>query len=165
MFRRFMTACWVLFALAAILAIGSGVAYKIAENQLLSLRTETMVDDRMESGHEIESGLRHIANGYDETIEYRKAHENIPIGASEAEAMLIRLQAPHDYSNLSDEQLQAKSRSTHENALLANTQNARKRIAENAFFFASILATLILLWNLIWHTGHWIWMGRRVGKG
>lgn len=23
------------------------------------------------------------------------------------------------------------------------------------------LAALIFLWNLLWHTGHWIWMGRK----
>ena len=155
-----MIVCWVLFALAAILAIGSGVAYKNAENQLLSLRTETMADDGIESGYEIESGLRHIANGYAETIEYRKADENVPIGASEANAMLIRLRA-QDYSDLSDDQLLAKLKSTQESALFADTQNARKRIAENVFFFASIPAVLILLWNLIGHTGHWIWTGRK----
>jgi hypothetical protein len=25
-----------------------------------------------------------------------------------------------------------------------------------------IFAGVILLWNIIWHTAHWIWMGRKV---
>ena len=26
---------------------------------------------------------------------------------------------------------------------------------------ASITAAVILLWNLIWHVGHWVWIGRQ----
>ena len=28
-----------------------------------------------------------------------------------------------------------------------------------------LVASLILLWNIIWHTGHWIWMGRKTHQG
>ena len=35
------------------------------------------------------------------------------------------------------------------------------------FMFAGvlggILAGVLLIWNIIWHTGHWIWMGRESG--
>ena len=27
--------------------------------------------------------------------------------------------------------------------------------------YAGIVAFVILLWNIIWHTAHWIWMGRK----
>ena len=28
-------------------------------------------------------------------------------------------------------------------------------------FFGSIAAVIVLLWNIVWHIGHWVWMGRR----
>jgi len=40
----------------------------------------------------------------------------------------------------------------------------RRQKAETFLFVAQIGALLagpLLLWNLIWHTGHWIWMGRQ----
>ena len=34
-----------------------------------------------------------------------------------------------------------------------------------AAFAGMGIAAAILLWNILCHTAHWIWMGRRVGKG
>ena len=31
----------------------------------------------------------------------------------------------------------------------------------NPTFILSYSAAMMLLWNIIWHTGHWIWMGRK----
>ena len=33
---------------------------------------------------------------------------------------------------------------------------------ENGFLFGVIGAGLILVWNIIWYIGHWIWLGRKV---
>ena len=43
------------------------------------------------------------------------------------------------------------------------SMEAAKRSGEYAVLanFAGIPALLLLLWNLVWHTSHWIWMGRK----
>jgi len=37
----------------------------------------------------------------------------------------------------------------------------RKRIAGELVFYSSVGALGLMLWNLILHTGHWIWIGRK----
>ena len=37
----------------------------------------------------------------------------------------------------------------------------RKNRSKSVRLNAVILAAILLLWNLFWHTGHWIWMGRK----
>ena len=53
-------------------------------------------------------------------------------------------------------------------AAMAELDRRYSRRMENyqtAGFIGAALVALIFLWNLILHIGHWIWMGRRVGKG
>ena len=50
-------------------------------------------------------------------------------------------------------------------AELDRRYSRRKENYQTAEFIGAALVALIFLWNLILHIGHWIWMGRRVGKG
>ena len=37
----------------------------------------------------------------------------------------------------------------------------RHSAADVTAIVAGLMGLVILLWNVIWHTGHWIWMGRK----
>ncbi len=43
----------------------------------------------------------------------------------------------------------------------AAAQNQPERVYQNMLFFGGILAKFMLLWNVIWHTAHWIWKWRK----
>ncbi len=43
----------------------------------------------------------------------------------------------------------------------AAAANQPEGVYQNMFFFGGILAQFMLLWNVIWHIAHRIWMGRK----
>ncbi len=40
----------------------------------------------------------------------------------------------------------------------------RREVFSITAFIGGAIAVLVLLWNIIWHAGHWIWMGRRTNE-
>jgi hypothetical protein len=68
-----------------------------------------------------------------------------------------------DKSELSEDELKALARSEerrNSKTVLAEIDK-RVSILAGAIVYGAFAAILILLWNILWHIGHWIWMGRK----
>ena len=137
MFRRFMIVCWVLFALCVVAAAAGWYFGFDANHQ------------------------REVAQAEYQALQ----NESVNFYASRLADELS--QGEKDEADLSDEERERwteflakeKKRQTVENRL----EKLRHQIDlwEQAFLFGSLVGALILLWNIIWHTGHWIWVGRK----
>jgi len=40
---------------------------------------------------------------------------------------------------------------------------SKAKIYYGMTLFGTIIAGFLFLWNVIWHTAHWVWMGRKTG--
>ena len=60
----------------------------------------------------------------------------------------------------SDEYLEAEERRAIAMEALLQRYDRRMETSQLVAVVAVTLATIILVWNIIWHVGHWIWMGR-----
>ena len=48
--------------------------------------------------------------------------------------------------------------------IIATPESDKAESQSKAFgelvYFSGVPAIVLLLWNIIWHTGHWVWQGR-----
>lgn len=68
-----------------------------------------------------------------------------------------------DKSELSEDELKALARSEERRKSETVLAEIDKRVSiwAGAIVYGAFAAILILLWNILWHIGHWIWMGRK----
>lgn len=132
-----MIVCWVLFALCVSISVVGWLGFFHYEAEIES----------------IDSGFA--------TQE--------PIGETDYSDLLNEEQTPEEILNdgeSSETAREALDRLRRENA----TRLERAKFVRHETNFLTtgvavgVLAFSILLWNIIWHTGHWIWMGR-IPKG
>ena len=128
MFRRFMTICWVLFALCVVTATVGWYFGIEADRQ------------REVAQAEYDALLNEPINFVDEIMAEGK-----------------------DKSELSEDELKALARSEERRNSKTVLAEIDKRVSfwAGAIVYGAFAAILILLWNILWHIGHWIWMGRR----
>lgn len=176
MFRRFMIVCWTVFAALVLVASVGWIMYTVNDNRLLSLRTDEMIADNLDSAREIEKRLRQMAalhrskgklidadgNIFDvfddldegdiSTITDDSDGKKFKIGHTDFE--IEDFESPQEHYQASDD-LDRKADS-------ANRIYDRIDTAKLIGLSAGILAGLLLIWNVIWHISHWVWEGRKV---
>ena len=183
MFRRFMIVCWVLFAVSTVTSFLSYVGYKSYEKKTDKLYEMGLNPfDRFDSydGNPFidlipEDGLLLMIQKGEQQDRRRTRNDDLPV---EGEQSVDQNNAPN--SDTPDGFKVVERDSTDwRNAPIVDTEEARKRnerfaaMAEldrrysqrkenyqTAGFIGAGLAAMIFMWNLIWHTGHWVWMGR-----
>ena len=181
MFRRFIIVCWVLFSLGAVTGLVGLAGYQyydvkaeaFAERQRAAGEPPqiTNLDDAAFVARKIKDGTlkgerRKIA--LQALREFLQA-QGLEQGTETPRQELERLRAeqgalpalPDGF--VLDEQLPLEEVGVIEAVIELERRN---RVRMEAFgivgAIGGILAGLFLVWNMIWHTGHWVWMGRKV---
>ncbi len=162
MFRKFMIVCWVLFGLFVMGAAINGYSYIQYGNQVLDLRNQNMIDKGIIDPDKIRNAFYSIATEYELTLSWRKKVASASdvldeIAAAESKPVYADL-----YTGLSDTELSLAELEAREAASAAQQLFSRRWDAEILIYMASLNAAMILVWNVLWHTGHWVWKRRKV---
>jgi hypothetical protein len=178
MFRRFMIVCWVLFAICGGTALVADRAYDNAEQEILSFKlgfTDANVGAprvRKDIARFLIALDEHSKNNYNPFTALKPAHE--PNWSKNKkirdEAMMLAeimnlIDPLGPAVSIGDEVSEADIlKSFDESALgLIKTGQLAKRqaVLRDITFPAGLLAAILLVWNIIWHVSHWVWMGRK----
>ena len=130
-----MIVCWVLFSITAAFAAVGGFSYLHYEGKVQEL--QVLIDER---GYNVfdqfdSDNRAKLPEGYVLDEEVNRNDES----GSEPEGPWIKYQVFAEHEKASN----------------------RSKAFGELTFFAGLPAFLILLWNVILHTGHWVWMGRK----
>jgi len=163
MFRRFMIVCWVLFGLFVMRAAINGYSYIQYGNQVLELRNQNMIDKGVIEPHKIRNAFYSLATEYELTLSWRRKVASASsvldeIAAAESKPVYADL-----YTGVSDAELSLAELEAREAASAAQQLFSRRWDAEILIYMASLYAAMILVWNVLWHTGHWVLKRRKVG--
>lgn len=134
MFRRFMIVCWGLFAISATCGAICWGIYGYYESQWDSYTSELA---------EVTAATK-IKSSYDASI---------------VEELIQDLEDQEQKQRMLNEL--KKFRAIEENLPAAPDIDYQIRLYEGLAFYGGTIAAIIVLWNVIWHVGHWIWMGRK----
>lgn len=150
MFRRFMIVCWALFSLGVFTGAVGLWGYKTYDNKIMDLRFDSWIESGVDSAYGIKQELRQDIKELNDILARAQntESETLKFGDDEVprELFIQKTQAVID-------------RATSQ----LDTVSTYSETAQLFFIVAAIggsLAFLMLLWNVIWHVGHWIWMGR-----
>ena len=151
MFRRFMIVCWMLFGILG--AIGSVIwVNQWRTDSEIQQYTPSLIRDAYEAidhfNWVIEQEEATIAAG-EEAI--RRIRAGTWTATTTEEEVLAKIAERERYVKPFREKKEALSR-------LARKRNDLRRLKEMSF----ATATAVLLWNIIWHICHWVWMGRNI---
>jgi len=135
MFRRFMTVCWVLFAMAALTAVIGWSGYSHYQREIEEARIVDIDDLTTEATEE----WRIFEPGEDSDTSPGR-----PMTPEEIKDFNLSMQLEHEQS------INDKIRPI-------RVQRERYSIALG---LGGLIAAILLLWNIIWHTGHWVSEGR-----
>ena len=140
MFRRFMVVCWVLFSLLAL--TGAAGWYFV-----------------FEADPKREIALAEYQSLKDEKIDFAALLQAAELSDGEI-----------DESDLSEDELKSIARAEAQSEKRDAAKNRLSAINKEidswagAIVYGSFGAAFMLLWNIIWHIGHWIWMGRKAER-
>ena len=149
-----MIMCWVLFGIAFTITAICAAFYIPAQNEVKS----TIASNPGETHYEVNEHLE---------SQIEKA-ERIVAAMTELERRKREglIENPDDFSDTSPEAIdKATMRVALAKLELQQYTDARQRRAAPLDIGgpAGIAAIVLLIWNIIWHTGRWIWMGRESG--
>lgn len=150
MFRRFMIVCWILFGIPACVALVSGATSFMTESDI-----QDFITGDAEDTADVIQHLDRIIKTEDRTIALaEEMRRRIRAGEwtgeqteDDANAIIIERTDYVQPFKMKKERLR--------------TLMGRKIESERIYMLSALLAATILLWNVIWHAGHWIWMGRK----
>ncbi len=162
MFRKFMIVCWVLFGLMVMGAVINGYSYIQYGNQVLELRDQNMIDKGIIDPDKIGNAFYSIATEYELTLSWRKKVASASDVLDEIAAAESKPVYADSYTDLSDTELSLAELEAREAASAAHQLFSRRWDAEILIYMASLNAAMILVWNVHWHTGHWVWKRRKV---
>ena len=167
MFRRFMIVCWVLFSLGAVTGLVGLAGYQyydvkaqaLAERQgsareppqIKNLDDASFVVDKIKDGT-LKGERRKIALQALREFDQRQRVEQ---GTETPRQELERLRAEQGLGTDGVGVIEAQVE-------LERRYRVRMEPFGVAGAIGGILAGFFLLWNIIWHTAHWVWMGRKV---
>jgi len=163
MFRKFMIVCWVLFGLFVMGAAINGYFYIQYGNQVLELRNQNMIDKGIIDPAKIRNAFYSIATEYELTLSWRRKVASASDVLDEIAASESKPVYADSYTDLSDTELSLAKLEARKTALAAQQLFSRRWDAELKIYMASLNAAMMLLWNGLWHTGHWVWKRRKVG--
>ena len=168
MFRRFMIVCWGLFALAVFASASGWGIYKYSYAQIMHIRDYYsgvwQQQGRMETDSDwndpatIEKRLKVM-----ELLSYTHlkdfGFEEIP-SENEVEDSDWRQIVDNNTGRTLREVVDDLESATKRLKAVQRYRD-RQRLGVSALSIAGPSALVLLLWNIILQTGHWIWMGRK----
>ena len=163
MFRRFMVVCWVLLGSAAIATAIGAVGFSNTLSMMRNIGDEVAKPTRADNHHDIFYYWHDL-----------QANTRPTAGSNEGIIKILdQFFEPEVWSETVDSDVSreialrnAKTRVRLRDEIVTNAENATRlySIAET-YTLAQSLGLLfmgvLLVWNIIWHVGHWIWMGRQ----
>jgi len=156
-FRQFMMVCWVLFALSGLAGVAGWIGNSIYASRILDIRPYGMVLGGVTDPYTILNELRRSERrAFHRLVEERNGAKKLP------EGNVVEQRYEFDTAPAMD--VEARER------IFENVAELHARASEYYSFIqgftrlgivGSMLAAILALWNIIWHTGHWVWMGRK----
>jgi len=180
MFQRFMIVCWVLFAITTVVSLLGYAGHKFYEkktgelyemgynpfskydgspfldlypdNELLLIAQNRKQEDR--------SGPRDDSLVDDQKTEGEngRTYSDIPAGFKVVEPDSTDWR---DAPIVDEAAVREQKRRYAAMAELDHRYDRRKGKWQTIGFIGVALAAILFMWNIIWHLGHWIWMGRK----
>ena len=170
MFHRFMIACWGLFALAVFASASGWGINKYSYAQIMQIRDyysavyqqqgRVETDSDWNEAEDIERQLEAM-----ELLSYYRlisfGFEEISSG-DDVNGSDWRQIVDNDTGKVLSEVVDDLKSATKRLKAVQRYRN-RQQIAASTLSKAGPSALVLLLWNIILHTVHWIWMGRKTG--
>jgi len=159
-----MIVCWVLFGLTAVTtAVGWGIK-NFSYGQIMSIRDNgAIVDNELKADWgkplTIENRLRAMQLVNERRIQI--------LDERTGQYAIIGAPVPQGFELDDPDVGKTKSELVSDldviKAQLNEVRRYRQRYsaADVTAIVAGLMGLVILLWNIIWHTSHWVWMGRK----
>lgn len=176
MFPRFMVVCWVFFAIpAAVFLISSGLL-RYHNEEIRNLRVDVLTEAGS-SPFEIQSDLRNAVvemlqyaerRAVSEGGEWEEYRPSEIRSAAIAELTKRNIEMERTFkinfpSDLTEIDFRTKYDKYKSDSEVASQHYVAAISLREWHLMSKYLAVVALIWNVIWHTGHWIWMGRKTG--
>jgi len=155
-----MIVCWVLFGILASLAIFGIAVSHYYENQILNI-SDHVIKPEHDEPYEIVRALEYGLDAAEELIRRHELREQ-PASPLPEGFVLDPPTISMENEKIPIDEVRAKRTELSEKYRIARKHESKIEGGNVVAYLSFFAALVMLLWNIIWHTGHWVWVGRKV---